>query len=198
MNPLRLLISVSAFALMGAAATAGITASNTNVKAGANPHGEYIQFSIDHADSKKGLVHGGFSNFSQVSGKVDMKNLAASKAVFHVDIASIKTGIGKRDGHLKTGDFFNVAKWAKASITVDKVRKAKKGDVHKARVTLGIRDVKKSFDVDFKVVKAIKGGLLVEGTTSLNRRDYGVGAEPAKTGAAEKAAIKVRLAVINK
>lgn len=175
--------------------TGPASATTKDAKA-VNPHGEFVRFVIMHADPKRGPVNGSFTTFRQVSGKVDLKKLSKSKATFEVDITSVKTGIGKRDGHLKSGDFFDVAKWARATIAVDKVRKTKKG--HKARVTLTIRDIKKSFDADFSIVKEIKGGVLIEGKTSLNRRHYNVGAEPAKTGAAEEAKIHVRLAVMSK
>ena len=175
--------------------TGPASAKTKEVKA-MNPHGEFIRFVIMHADPKRGAVNGAFTKFRQVSGKVDLKRLSRSKATFEVDITSVKTGIGKRDGHLKSADFFDAAKWARATIAVDRVRKTKRG--HKARVTLTIRTVKKSFDADFSIVKEIKGGVLIEGTTSVNRRHYNVGAEPAKTGAAEDAKIHVRLAVMSK
>lgn len=52
-------------------------------------------------------------NFDRISGAVDLddRNIAASKVTATIDAASIDTRVQKRDDHLRSPDFFDVAKY---------------------------------------------------------------------------------------
>lgn len=66
-----------------------------------------VGFSIRHFVSK---VPGKFSKFSG-SLTLDRANLAHSSVEATIDVASINTDNQKRDDHLRTADFFDVAKY---------------------------------------------------------------------------------------
>jgi polyisoprenoid-binding protein YceI len=91
-----------------------------------------------------------------------------------VDVSSISTGIAKRDGHLKSADFFDVAKYPTMSYTLDKVV----GDKAYGKLTIhGItKEVKMDIDMSNNVVKDPWGhyrtGLSLSG--SINRKDFGL------------------------
>ncbi len=133
-----------------------------------------VGFSIRHVFSK---VTGTFNSF-QGSITVDRDNLAASTVSATIDIASVDTHSEKRDGHLKTPDFFDAAKfptmtfksktWTKTSDTTFDVT----GD-------LTIKDVTKQ--VVLKVTSLGFGPGMMgapvsgwEASTTINRTDFGV------------------------
>lgn len=71
----------------------------------ADPYHTYAHFSVSHL---------GFSTlqgrFDQSSGKVTLDRAAKNGSVdITIEAASLSTGYGKRDDHLKSPDFFNVA-----------------------------------------------------------------------------------------
>jgi len=155
----------------------------------------YIKFQINHHDTSKGMVNGSFKKFSIKEAVVDLKDLSKSKAVIEVDISSVDTGIAKRDGHLKSPDFFDIAKFATATATVAKIG-AEKDGAHPAEVTIDLHGVKKTMPVSFKIVeKKDDGSIIVEATTDMKRQDFQVGGEPAKTNAANDLKLMVRLHV---
>jgi polyisoprenoid-binding protein YceI len=71
--------------------------------------------------------HFGFSNpsgsFSNLSGSVvlDEQKPENSKVSITIDLASVMTGVPKLDEHLRSKDFFDVAKYANATFVSDSV-----------------------------------------------------------------------------
>jgi polyisoprenoid-binding protein YceI len=82
-----------------------------------------IHFSIRHLVIAK--VRGKFTKFSGAL-ELDEADLTKSKVSVEIDVASIDTGEAQRDGHLKSGDFFDVEKFPKATFTSKSI--AKNGD----------------------------------------------------------------------
>jgi polyisoprenoid-binding protein YceI len=156
---------------------------------------DHIKATIDHHDTSKGLVTVEFGDFKVVKAHVDLENLEKAMAVVEFDIASLKSGIDKRDEHLKSPDFFDVAQFAKGTFTVSKLEKTEEADVYKASAEVDIHGMKKEIPVSFKVVeKKDDGTIVVEAEAKdLARADWGVGAEPEKAGAAATFAVSMRL-----
>lgn len=97
-------------------------------------------FSVDHIYSK---VQGNFADFTgEVSFAPDM--LEKSKFDFTIKVKSINTGIGKRDKHLLSEDFFNESQYPELKFVTSRVVKAGDStyDVHGKFV---VKD--KSFDL---------------------------------------------------
>lgn len=63
--------------------------------------------------------------FAKYSGVVDIddKDVTKSKVEVNIDTASINTGVTKRDDHLKSADFFDVAKYPTMTFVSQKVKK---------------------------------------------------------------------------
>jgi len=116
-----------------------------------------------------------------VSGmaEFDAKNPAASKVEATVDVGTIDTRVEARDKHLKSPDFFDVAKFP--SITF-KSRKFAAAGAGKYKVTgdLTMHGVTKEVIVDLvdvsPEIKGQRGEMRIggQGSTKINRKDYGL------------------------
>ena len=82
-----------------------------------DPTHTYPNFVVNHA---------GYSNlygrFGKTSGTIEMDKAAGTGAVnIVIDAASIDTGFSKRDDHLRSPDFFNVAEFPEITFKSTKV-----------------------------------------------------------------------------
>jgi polyisoprenoid-binding protein YceI len=134
-----------------------------------------IGFVARHAMVTK--VRGSFNDFAG-SIHFDAANPAASTAEVSIDVASIDTRNGQRDGHLRTNDFFDAPAFPKITFKSTSVEQIDDGNF---AVTgdLSIKDVTKSITVAFEFAGLatdpygnVRAGF--EGKVSLNRSDYGV------------------------
>lgn len=133
-----------------------------------------IQFKATHLMINK--VTGSFTSFE---GTVSTEENDFSKAEisFKADASSINTNSEQRDGHLKSGDFFDVEKFP--DITFKSSELTKKGDDFKLTGELTIKDVTKTvtLDVEFGGIQNdpwgnTKAGFTVTG--KINRKDFGL------------------------
>ncbi len=115
-----------------------------------------------------------------VTGTVnlDEKDLTKSKVDVKVDATRINTQNEKRDGHLKSPDFLDVAKHPALTFKSKKIEKV--GD-NKFKVTgdLTIRNVTKEVALDTELTPEVKDmqkrtvrGVIA--TTQINRKDFGL------------------------
>ena len=83
-----------------------------------------VGFSVSHL-----MVSHVKGNFNKYSGVVDIndKDITKSSVNVTIDAASINTNVQKRDEHLKSADFFDVAKYPTLSFVSKKWIKAAKG-----------------------------------------------------------------------
>ena len=161
---LKQLLFLSATALALTAQTYQIDSSHS----GAN-------FSVKHM-----MVTNVSGRFSNVKGTVtfDEKNLSKSSIEATVDIETINTNEPKRDAHLKSPDFFDVAKFPQMTFKSTKVYKA--GGVTKADGDLTLHGVTKPVTLTLTELSGeVKHpmGTIVRGavaTTKISRKDYGL------------------------
>ena len=110
--------------------------------------------------------------------EIDREHPETGVVEVEVEIASIDTGIGKRDDHLRSADFFDVARFPLAAIRVHHARASGRSERGNPRYTaefeIRIRDVTKTLNGDFEVLSTSPPR--VEGSLVLNRRDFGIGA----------------------
>ena len=133
------------------------------------------QFSVRHL-----MVSNVRGEFSKVTGKVayDDATPAATTVEASVDVSTVSTREPQRDGHLKSPDFFDVAKFPEFTFKSTGVKKTGQGlDV---AGNLTIHGVSKPVVLHVSgITKEIKDpfGLLRRGataTTVINRKDYGI------------------------
>jgi polyisoprenoid-binding protein YceI len=113
------------------------------------------------------------------SAVIDLADPTQSKVEVTIDVTSIDTREPKRDAHLKSADFFDVAKYPTMTFRSTKVERAGEG---KLTVTgdLTIKGTTKSVVLDVtgptKEIKDPQGNLRcgISATTRINRKDFGV------------------------
>lgn len=141
----------------------------------ADPAHSRIAFAITHLGISE--ITGAFNKFdvTLASAKPDF-----SDAVFElaVDVASINTSVGQRDEHLRSPDFFEVAKHPKMAFRSKSISAAGK-DRYKLFGDLTIHGVTKTITADLWYRGTTNNqGKLTAGfqlTAMLKRSDFGVG-----------------------
>ncbi|MGZ4593799.1 MAG: YceI family protein [Actinomycetes bacterium] len=145
--------------------------------------GDYV---LDTAHSRLGFVarhamvtkvRGAFNSF-EGTAHLDAVDPSKSTATVTIDVASIDTRQAQRDEHLRTNDFFDAPTFPKITFVSTAVEQ--RDDVtYRLTGDLTIKDVTKSVSIDFEYAGSAKdpfGNERVgfEGTTTINRKDYGV------------------------
>ncbi|MEU9195378.1 YceI family protein [Streptomyces hundungensis] len=114
-------------------------------------------YTIDPAHSSIGFVvrHAMVTNvrgsFAEHEGTLtlDGANPAASSASIDVKIASVDTGIADRDGHLRSGDFFDAEQYPLMSFRSTRAQ-ALGGDKYRMIGDLTIKDVTRPLAIDLE------------------------------------------------
>ena len=120
-----------------------------------------------------GINTGGSISGLQASIMLDPANLSASTIEGTVDANTINTDNETRDHHLKSEDFFDVARYPK--ITMKSVSiKHKSGDKYVGVFNLTMKDKTKQVEVPFTYTEA-NGIASIKGSFKLNRTHFGVG-----------------------
>ena len=106
------------------------------------------------------------------SGEATAPNLISGTLT--IDAASVRTGIGKRDEHLRSADFFDVERFPSITATATSAGLTDPDTVN-LHVQVAIKGVERLLDLPIRVT-TLDGGAAVRltATTTLNRRDFGV------------------------
>ncbi len=141
-------------------------------------------FQIDPMHSKVGFeiphlvistVEGRFTKFD---GTIDLnEKFEKSKVSVNVDMGSIDTTVQKRDEHLKSPDFFDVAKYPKMKFESTEI--TGKPDDFKLTGNLTIKSTTKKVVFDAKYLGTVKDGYgnvkaVFQAKTKINRKDFGL------------------------
>ena len=134
-----------------------------------------IGFSARHAMVT--TVRGQFDEF-EGTAHLDLNNPAASSANIRIKVASVSTGQEQRDGHLRTGDFFDAEVFPEIVFASTKVEKANE-ETLLVTGDLTIKEVTRPVAVEFTLngsAKDIYGNMRVgfEGAATINRKDWGL------------------------
>lgn len=108
-----------------------------------DPTHSSIGFTVRHMMFSK--VHGRFGRFTSELA-LDSADLTRSSVKVEIDAASIDTGVADRDGHLRSPDFFDAAKFP--TLRFESRSIAKTADGYQMTGDLTIRDVTKSVTLD--------------------------------------------------
>ena len=136
----------------------------------------HVGFTVRHLGVTK--VNGSFGDFSGKITGFDGKDVAGGAVEVTVQIASITTGIDKRDEHLRSADFFDAAKFPTMTFKSKKILKGA-GDQFTMIGDLTMKGVTKEDTLACTFNGAINDpwGSTRAGfsaTTTINRQDYGL------------------------
>lgn len=134
-----------------------------------------IGFKVKH----NGLIEipGFFRDFTG-SVNFDAKDMTKSTVEFTAKATSVDTGVAGRDNHLRSADFFEVAKYP--DITFKSTKITKKGKSWLVTGDFTMKGVTKSITFPFSIVGWLPANersgarMGIMASTSLNRRDYGI------------------------
>lgn len=149
-----------------ASTTAGATVSSSVIKE---------KSSIDFVAAKVTRDHKGkFANFD---GTLAYAGGKPSGVSFEIDLTSIQTDTEKLTAHLKTPDFFDVAKYPKATFTSTSLTAAPAGSAggttHELRGILDLHGVKKEVTIPVKA-EVTPEGVRATSEFTINRHDWGI------------------------
>lgn len=141
-----------------------------------DPDHTHIGFKVRHL-----MVTNVKGSFEKHSGTVEIneQDITKSKVEVTIDTNSINTNVQKRDEHLRSADFFDVAKYPKMTFVSKKVAKAGK-DRLKVTGDLTLRGITKEVVLDVEgPTKESKDpwGAIRKGATAsakINRKDFGL------------------------
>jgi polyisoprenoid-binding protein YceI len=146
--------------------------------------GSTWQLDADHSAAEFSVKHMMVSNvkgqFSKVAGTVNLDEKSPSKSSVEatIDATTVDTRQAKRDAHLKSPDFFDVAKYPTISFKSTSVKKVGK-DHFQVAGNLTLHGVTRPVVLDTQVTASAKDpwgntrrGL--HATTKVNREDYGL------------------------
>ena len=140
-------------------------------------------FTVDYVHSNVGFKvrHLGISNVNGSFGEyaatvmLDPEDISTLKAEATFQVGSIDTGNERRDGHLKSDDFFNAEEYPTMKFTSTNVKPGKDG-MFELHGNLTIRDVTKEVILEGEFLGTGMGreGMKVgiEASTTINRFDY--------------------------
>ncbi len=102
------------------------------------------------------------------------EELAKSSLYASVEVATIKTGIDKRDRDLQEEQYFNTAKYK--LIEMKSTKLYKKGDQYAGMFSVTIKGVTRQVEVPFTFTRNGSEAAF-RGSFGINRRDFGVGSK---------------------
>lgn len=141
-------------------------------------------YQIDPMHSKVGfeiphlVISSVEGKFNQSEGEIKLdSNFAKSSVKVSTDIASIDTGVAKRDDHLKSPDFFDVKKYPKMKFESTEVSGSP--EAFKLTGNLTIHGVTKKVVLDGKYLGTVKDGYgnekaAFDAKTKISRKDFGL------------------------
>ena len=131
-----------------------------------------LGFTARHAMVTK--VRGQFKDFAGTA-RVDTANPSSSSVNVAIVVASVDTGSADRDGHLKSGDFFDVE--SNPEITFTSTSVERDGSDWNITGDLAIRGTTKSVTIPFEETGSAQdpfGNVRIgfEGRTTISRKDW--------------------------
>ena len=128
---------------------------------------------IDFTASKVTRSHEG--SFKQFSGKIELaaNDIPASRVAIDIDTGSVETDTPDLTAHLKTPDFFDVAKFPKATFTSTKIERDSSGNAYVVTGNLNLHGQSKSITFP-ATIEVTPDSATMNAEFAINRKDFGI------------------------
>jgi polyisoprenoid-binding protein YceI len=130
---------------------------------------------VDFVAAKITRSHQG--SFKQFAGKIDLapNSIPDSRVTIDIDTGSVVTDEPELTAHLKTPDFFDVAKFPKATFVSTKIEPVSTGGAQTFNVTgnLELHGIKKSISFPANI-QVTPESVAVDADFAINRKDFGI------------------------
>lgn len=166
-------LRIATLLIAAAAATASTPLLAADTYAIDKNHSD-VTFQVRHFASK---VHGRFADFGGAI-EADTAKPETSSVAFSIKATSVDTNTADRDNHLRSADFFDVAKFPEITFKSSRVVPAGK-DKYNVTGTLTMHGVSKEVTLPVTYLGSMKDPsgkerASFELSTKLNRKDYGI------------------------
>lgn len=140
-----------------------------------DPDADYVRILAKHFIPKQtDPVIVSLTRFAVVKADFDPAKVEGGTATIELDVTSLESGSAKRDKHLRSDDYLDVEKFAKATVVIDNVKKT--GDnAYSADATVKVRDTEKKFPVTFTVLETLPDGIRIKGEHTFSRHELAIG-----------------------
>jgi polyisoprenoid-binding protein YceI len=164
--------------LVVAAAACGSKSSDPSAapqKASADPASDYIHVLGHHNPGKStDPVVIDIPKFQVVKASFDPKKIEGGTAELTLDLSSLTSGSQKRDKHLSSPDYLDVAKFATVTIDISNVTKSN-DKTYTADADIQIHGMEKKLPVTFDVIDTLADGIRVHAKQAWRRSDFAIG-----------------------
>ncbi|MCV7090186.1 YceI family protein [Mycobacterium interjectum] len=112
--------------------------------------------------------------FTEFTGDGQLTGKGAVFGRLDIATASLSTGIGRRDRHLRSADFFDVERFGEISVVVTGVHPTK-GNAADLRANFTIKGVTAALPLPVTVTELEDGSIQISGETKVDRSQFDLG-----------------------
>jgi polyisoprenoid-binding protein YceI len=112
--------------------------------------------------------------FTEFSGDGQLTGKGAVYGRLDIRAASLRTGIGRRDQHLSSADFFDVERYPEISVVVTALEPTA-GNAAELRTSLTVKGNNQPVPLPVTVAEMDDGSVRISGETNVARAQFGLG-----------------------
>ena len=112
--------------------------------------------------------------FTEFGGDGQLTGKGAVFGRLDIRTASLSTGIGRRDNHLRSADFFDVERFGEISVVVTAVE-ATNGNAADFRANFTIKGITAPLPLPVTITELDDGSIRISGETKVNRAQFDLG-----------------------
>jgi polyisoprenoid-binding protein YceI len=112
--------------------------------------------------------------FTEFSGDGQLTNKGAVYGRLDLRAASLRTGIGRRDQHLRSADFFDVERYPEISVVITALEPTT-GNAADLRVSFTIKGINEPVTLPVEIAELNDGSVRISGETKIERSQFGLG-----------------------
>jgi polyisoprenoid-binding protein YceI len=157
-------------AMLGFVYISGITMAQASSRYQIDVVHSTVGFAVKHMLFS--TVRGKFNDV-QATAQIDEQTGSLRSVNAEISVASVDTDNAKRDGHLRSDDFFNAEQYPTITFESTSIESEGSGN-YRVDGILTIRDVSKPITLEGKLLGKMPGRVAFEAAGQINRQDFNV------------------------